>query len=257
MSYRVDEIDQRILYHLVVDARNTSAPTIAEEVDVTPATIRNRIRQLEEHGVVRGYHAAVDYEATDGKVTTEFTCTAPVGRRSQVAGEAGAVSGVVGVRELLTGQRNLVVTAVGTDTDDVDRIAQQLSSLELTIEREAIVRDETVLPYEPFAPEDDRPRSAVRDFQSVVGGAEVVEFTVPADAAIAGRTLEAANRDGLLPDEVLVVSIERDGERITPVGDTVVEAGDVVSVFSPEAFPEDIVRAFEAGAGPDAASDAE
>lgn len=52
MQARLDDIDRRILYYLRVDARNTTAPMIAEEVDVSAATIRNRINQLEEKGVI-------------------------------------------------------------------------------------------------------------------------------------------------------------------------------------------------------------
>jgi len=245
MSYRVDEIDQRILYRLGADARNTSAPMIAEEVDVTAATIRNRIRQLEEEGIIRGYHADIDYEATDGKLTTQFTCTAPVDERSVLANEALGTSGVVNVRELLASKENLVVTAVGTGTDDINRIAQQLSKLGVTIEREDIVRHESVHPYQSFGPEEGETRSAVTDFQSVVGGAEVVEVTVSRDAKVTGQTLAEANRTGLLPDEVLVVSIEREDQQITPNGETRIEAGDVVSIFSPDTFPEELIEAFE------------
>jgi DNA-binding Lrp family transcriptional regulator len=245
MSYRIDEIDKLILYHLAADARNTSAPTIAEEVDVTPATIRNRIRQLEANGVIRGYHADVDYEATDGKVVTQFTCTVPVSERSKIASDALAKHGVVNVRELLAGQDNLLITAVGETTDDIDRIARQLSDLGATIKREDILRNESFRPYQSFAPNGDEPRSAVRDFQNVVGGAKVVEFTVSEDADISGLTLGDANDEGLLSDEALVVSIERGEDRITPNGDTRIVAGDVVSIFSPTSFPEDLVAAFE------------
>jgi DNA-binding Lrp family transcriptional regulator len=245
MSYRIDEIDQLILYHLTADARNTSAPKIAEEVDVTPATIRNRIRQLEEHGIIQGYHASIDYEATDGKFTTEFTCTAPVSDRSRLANEALTTHGVVNVRELLAGQENLIVTAVGVDTDDINRIAHELSSLGIVIEREDILLNEVVRPYQSFGPNDDHPGSAVRDFQSVAGGAEVVEFTVSEEADITGTTLEDATRAGLLPEEVLVVSIERGDRYLTPTGETRIEPGDVVSIFSPDALPERLLQAFD------------
>lgn len=247
MDHRIDEIDRLILYHLSVDARNTSAPRIAEEVDVTPATIRNRIRQLEDSGIIQGYHATINYEATDGKFTTEFTCTAPVSDRSRLADEALATPGVVNVRELLAGQENLVVTAVGTDTDDINRIARDLSTLGIVIEREDILLNEASRPYEAFGPSEERTRSAVRDFQSVASGAEVVKFTVSEDAAIAGRTLEEATEASLIPDGVLVVSIERDDERITPDGRTRIEPGDIVSVFSPDVLPEQLFSAFDDG----------
>jgi DNA-binding Lrp family transcriptional regulator len=245
MTYRPDEIDRRILYYLGMNARDTSAPMIAEEVDVTPATVRNRINRLEEHGIIRGYHADIDYENSNGKVTTQFTCTAPVSKRSALANEALSTPGVIHVRELLAGQENLVITAVGEDTTDINRIAQQLSAAGVTIEREDIVLDETFQPYHKFAPEEDRAPSAVTDFQTVVGGGEVVEFTVSETSDIAGLTLKAANQEGLLPDEILVVGIERDGAHITPNGDTRIKPGDLVSVFSPETLPEQLVNAFD------------
>jgi DNA-binding Lrp family transcriptional regulator len=250
MSYRPDEIDRRILYYLGTNARDTSAPTIAEEVDVTPATIRNRISRLEERGIVRGYHADIDYERSDGKVTTQFTCTAPVGKRSTLAGKATSTPGVVHVRELLAGQDNLVITAVGEDTADINRITHQLSAAGLSIRREDIVIDETFQPYHRFAPEEDRAPSPVIDFQAVAGGGELVEFTVPETADIAGRTLEGAHRDGLLPERVLVVGIERDGVHITPKGETRIAPGDLVLVFSSEALPEQLVTAFDSDPRP-------
>lgn len=245
MSYRIDEIDKRILYHLAADARNTTAPTIAEEVDVTPATIRHRIRQMEEAGIIEGYHADIDYERTDGRIVNQFTCTVPVEDRPRLAREALQVSGVVHVRKLMAGRENLVVTAVGTGTDDITRIARELSNLGLELEREDIVQDEEFQPYRPFGPDDDGARKSLADVQSLTGGAEVVEFTVPEDAAITGMTLEEANESGIIDDDSLVISIERGDAVLTPKGDTVIEAGDVVTLFAPESVSEGTVDAFE------------
>src|SRR6056297_652807 len=245
MSYRIDEIDKRILYHLADDARNTSAPTIAEEVDVTPATIRHRIRQMEDAGIIEGYHADIDYERTDGRIVNQFTCTAPVADRHRLAQAALQVSGVVNVRKLMAGRENLVVTAVGTGTDDITRIARELSSLGLDLEREDIVQDELFHPYHPFGSDDDASRQSFADVQSLTGGAEVIEFTVPEDAAVTGTTLEAANESGIIDDDSLVISIERGDAVLTPKGDTVIEAGDVVTLFAPETVSTETVEAFE------------
>ncbi|MFC7081451.1 Lrp/AsnC family transcriptional regulator [Halorussus caseinilyticus] len=245
MSYRIDEIDKRILYHLADDARNTTAPTIAEEVDVTPATIRHRIRQMEEAGIIQGYHADIDYERTDSRIVNQFTCTVAVADRHRLAQEALQVSGVVNVRKLMAGRENLVVTAVGTGTDDITRIARELSSLGLDLEREDIVQDELFHPYHPFGSDDDASRQSFADVQSLTGGAEVIEFTVPEDAAVTGTTLEAANDSGILDDDSLVISIERGDAVLTPKGDTVIEAGDVVTLFAPETVSSETVEAFE------------
>lgn len=246
MGYRIDDIDRRILYHLVVDARNTSAPTIAEEVDVTPATIRHRIQQLEEHGLVTGYHAEVDYERTDDLTAVEFTCTASPPDRQRLAGECADVSGVVRVRQLTSGQENLRITALGTDSDDISRLARELTELGLDVDEQAIVHDEFTQPYGPFAPDEGGRHASFTDFRSLSGGAEVVEFTVAEDAPIAGYTLADANDAGFLPDDVLVISHER-GETVrAPNGDTDIRAGDVLTLFAREPLPEETVGAFEA-----------
>ncbi|ERG90233.1 MAG: transcriptional regulator [Haloquadratum walsbyi J07HQW1] len=232
MDARIDEIDKRILYHLGRDARNTTTPDVAEEMDVTAATIRNRIRQLEANGIIQGYPTDVNYEAIEGHVTYQFTCTAPIPDRSRLAQSVLEISGVVAIRELMTGKSNLSITAVGSDTNDINRIAGELSNLSLEIEDESVMQNEYHQPYEPFGPEDVRTGLSVTDFMSLAGGAEVIEFTVSENAEIAGLTIEQAVNEGFLADEMLVVGIERGGDTLTPKGETLIQTGDVVSLFS-------------------------
>ena len=249
MDYRVDEIDKRILYYLARDARNTAATAIAEELQVTPATVRNRIRQLEEHRILRGYPAQIDYERIEGRVTYQFSCTAPVPERDRMAQSALEISGVVQVRELMSGHANLSVTVVGVDTDDVSRIASELSDLGLEIEEEDVVEDEYHHPYHPFGPEDAPTRPSLTDFMSLAGGAEVVEFTVSEGAAVAGLTIEEAVAEGLLDDDMLVIGIERDGDVLTPKGMTELRLGDVVTLFSRGPLDKKTLEIFGATSG--------
>jgi DNA-binding Lrp family transcriptional regulator len=244
MEHRVDEIDKRILYYLGGDARNTTAPAIAGEVDVTPATIRNRIQQLEEAGILRGYPADVDYERIEGRTKYLFTCTVPVTERERLAQAALDVSGVVNVRELLAGRSNLRVVAVGVDTQDLSRIAGELSDLGLEVEDEDVVEHEHFRPYQPFGPDDEPTGPSLTDFVSLAGDAEVVEFTVSEGAAVAGLTIEQAVDEGVLVDEMLVVGIERDGEVLTPKGDTELRVGDVVTLFGRDAIERETLEAF-------------
>lgn len=246
MDYRVDEIDKRILYYLAKDARNTAAPAIADEVQVTPATIRNRIQQLEEHGILRGYHADIDYERINGRITYQFNCTAPVPERDRLAQTALKISGVVKVRELMSGHANLAITVVGADTDDVSRIASELSDLGLEIEDEDVIEKEYYHPYHPFGPEDAPTGPSLTDFMSLAGGAEVIEFTVSEGAQVADLTIEEAVSEGLLADEMLVVGIEREGEVLTPKGDTEVHPGDVITLFSRDPLEKATLEVFGA-----------
>lgn len=244
MGHRVDEIDRRIIYRLAENARNISAPMIAEEMDISAGTIRNRISQLEEQGIIRGYHADVDYDRVEGRTTNLFVCTSPVPDRETLAQKALLVSGVVNVREFMAGRKNLHVTAVGTDTDDLARVARELSNLGLEIEAEKLIQNEHVHPYHPFGPKDGKDRSPMADFMSLAGDAEVVELTVVESAPVVGKTIAEADEEGVLGDEVVLIAIERGDTVITPKGDSTIEVGDVVTVFARGGVQTEMFNAF-------------
>ncbi|GAB6861990.1 potassium channel family protein [Haloplanus litoreus] len=77
-------------------------------------------------------------------------------------------------------------------------------------------------------------RPAIVDYMRIGKEAEVFEITVADDAPIAGKTLQEAAQSGLLTEEMLVVAIERerDSQPITPRGNTTIEEGDLLTVYS-------------------------
>lgn len=87
-------------------------------------------------------------------------------------------------------------------------------------------------------------RPSVKDFMRLADGAEIVEITASEGAPIVDKTLRAADDSGLLGDEVLVVAIERGETVITPKGDTTIEAGDLVTVFSRDGITEELMQIF-------------
>lgn len=244
MDYRLDEIDRRIIYELMRDSRNTSAPTIAEQVNVSPGTIRNRIDQLEDHGIIRSYTAEIDFERADGRLTNLYVCNAPLSERKSLAQEAGAVPGVINVRELMTGRRNLHIMAVGEDTEGLRRITRALSQLGIEIEDETLVETETHSPYASFGPDEEVPTTEATDFISLAGDANVVDITVQADAPIVDHTLEEAVQNGILDDDSLVIAIERGDRVLTPHGTTVIQPDDIVTVLSRSGDTDRVLDAF-------------
>jgi trk system potassium uptake protein TrkA len=78
----------------------------------------------------------------------------------------------------------------------------------------------------------DRP--AIVDYMRIGEEAEVFEITVSEGAPVAGKTLDEAAQDGDVTGDTLVVAIDRDGEAqpITPRGDTRIEVGDLITVYS-------------------------
>ncbi|WP_224448914.1 Lrp/AsnC family transcriptional regulator [Haloprofundus salilacus] len=242
-EYQLDEVDRRVIHALMADARNTSAPTIAEGLGVSAGTIRNRIARLEEAGIIKGYYAHVDFEQADGRLTNLYLCNAPVAERESVAARVRTVPGVVHVRELMTGRRNLHVLAVGEDIADLRRVARALSSLGIEIEDEDLVQADSYLPYAPYEPEEDERRGTLSDFVSLTGGSEIVEATIGEEAPIDGLTLSEAGDRGLLDADTLVISVDRGQSVVTPRGDTVLRAGDEVTLFSRGDVPDETLAA--------------
>jgi hypothetical protein len=52
------------------------------------------------------------------------------------------VSGVVAVREVMTGTENVHVEAIGSDSDDLSRIGRDLDELGLEVVDEDLIRNE-------------------------------------------------------------------------------------------------------------------
>jgi len=77
-------------------------------------------------------------------------------------------------------------------------------------------------------------RPAIVDYMRIGDEAEVFEITVTEAAPVAGKTLDDAARSDLLTDEMLVVAVEREGNDhpITPRGETIIKAGDLLTVYS-------------------------
>jgi trk system potassium uptake protein TrkA len=89
-------------------------------------------------------------------------------------------------------------------------------------------------------------RPSILDFMRIGEQAEVFEITVEADAPIAGKTLREADEAGLIGGQMLIVAIERDGkgEPITPRGNTRIEAGDLLTVYSGDGATPEVTDIF-------------
>lgn len=231
-DYRLDELDKRILHALMDDGRNTTAAAIADTTNVSGATVRNRIQNLEEAGVIRGYSAHVDFERAGSRLTNLYQCNVPVAEREHLAHEARTIPGVIHVRALMTGRRNLHVLAVGDDAKALKQVARSLSQLGIEIETEDLIEDELFDAYGPFNPDESVNAPELNDFISLTGDSNVIEVTVGSDAPVAGLSLQEASQQGILSDDVLVIGIERDDRELTPRGNTVVRPDDIVTVLS-------------------------
>jgi DNA-binding Lrp family transcriptional regulator len=141
MSYDLDDVDRQLLELLQEDGRY-AATELAERIGVSDNTIHNRMDRLEKAGVITGYMTTTDYDSTGLRLYFHFTCTASISKRSTVAEKALVLPQVVEVTELMTGQENLQIKAVGAEDEDITHVAEQLDELALEINDENLIRAE-------------------------------------------------------------------------------------------------------------------
>ena len=141
---KIDRSDIQILAALQSNARQTNR-AIAEEVGLAQSTTLDRIRSLEERGVVTGYHADIDLTALGRPIQAIVTPrlrpkTGPVIDRA--IEQLMALVETLGVF-LVTGIDDVIVHLSVPDTDSLRHLVlDRISSIE------GVVGDRTSLVFE-------------------------------------------------------------------------------------------------------------
>ena len=136
------------------------------------------------------------------------------------------------VAALETDQQNLLVTLLAGRMGAKRSIAI-VESVDFVDLFETVGVDVAVSPRNVTAEEITRfTRSRRAENVAIIEGdqAEVLEFEVDAGSILLDRTIADAAAD--FPESVIIGAIARDGDLITPRGDTVVRSGDHVVVFA-------------------------
>lgn len=152
-EYELDAVDREILYALQQEARNLSSGEIAERTDASSSTVRKRIQRLESEGIIKSYSADIDYTKSGYPIRMLLFCTAPITKRGEYLERILDIPAVISVQELVTGEENLLVTAVGETDRDITPVAQKLSDMDLTITDEVLVRSHKATPFDEFVSE--------------------------------------------------------------------------------------------------------
>lgn len=149
-SMEVDEVDEGILFELQRDARNVTIQEIAEEVDVSPSTVRNRIEKLEGAGVIEGYAPTINYETAGFPLQLLFVCSSDPENRSSTAKNVLDVLGVVNVTEMITSEQNLYIETISTSTANLIRVTEELNEYGLTVHSSEIITNSYSQPWGHF-----------------------------------------------------------------------------------------------------------
>ena len=125
---RIDDIDSKIL-ELLQDNGRMKRNAIAEVVGLSVPSVSERMRKLEERGVITGYHAVIDPKRM------HFDITAFI--RVQVDGSAfyaDFVSAAVDIPEVLevhsiTGEGSHIIKVRTRNTTSLERLLSRLQSI--------------------------------------------------------------------------------------------------------------------------------
>lgn len=175
-QHDLDGIDRALLGHLMDDCKQSLA-SLGEKVRLSPPSVLERVRKLEEAGVLRGYHAEVSPKAV-GLDIGSFIGVGIDHPRS-IPGFEKHIAEMPEVLEChhVTGRHTLMLKVRTTDTGSLHQLISRLRELPGVARTETMVvlatqieRSQLPLPHVEDAAPRRRPRGAARI--RVAGAAE-------------------------------------------------------------------------------------
>jgi DNA-binding Lrp family transcriptional regulator len=114
---KVDPMNRRMLDILQRNARATTAE-IARNLKRSESTIRERIRRMEERGIIRGYYAYVDKRALGYRSEAFVFCNVDPSDRARVLEELIRMKNVTGIFHV-SGERRLLLKVAAEDNQQL------------------------------------------------------------------------------------------------------------------------------------------
>ena len=124
----MDELDLKILQLLQRNAR-LSYREIARELNVAVGTVYNRIKRMEEKGIIRGFCVALDYEKAGFGLTAVIGIKASGKEIVRIEREIAKNPRVMQVYDV-TGEYDIIAVAKFRDRADMNRFVKWLLSME-------------------------------------------------------------------------------------------------------------------------------
>ncbi|WP_227354467.1 Lrp/AsnC family transcriptional regulator [Haladaptatus salinisoli] len=124
---KLDDTDRAILRALQADAR-TPFSEIARQIDMSSATVHDRVNRMEEAGVITGYHASVDPKEVSLGISAFVGLRVEQGREKDTLKKLEDIDGIQEVH-LTTGSWDVMARVYARDAESLrelmfDTIAQ-------------------------------------------------------------------------------------------------------------------------------------
>lgn len=114
--HKIDDIDKKILGILQSRAKITNA-RLSEEIGLSPAPTLERVKKLEQMGIITSYHAKLNAEKIGLGVTTFVLATLNGHNRANIEGFVRAIEEIQEVVEChhITGAGDFILKVVAKD----------------------------------------------------------------------------------------------------------------------------------------------
>jgi DNA-binding Lrp family transcriptional regulator len=124
----LDRTDRDIIRSLERDAR-MSLRSVAEEIGVSLGTVSNRLKRLEDTGVVKGYRVEIDPDKVGWGLTVVVGLRIEKGRLLELQRLIAKDSRVLGVYDV-TGEFDSMILARAKDRSDLDDLSKTVLSMD-------------------------------------------------------------------------------------------------------------------------------
>lgn len=124
----LDDTDRSIIRVLENDAR-TSMRSIAEKVGVSLGTVSNRVKKLEESGIIKGYRVLIDPDQVGWGLNVVIGLRIQKGRLIEIQEKIARDPRVYGVYDV-TGDFDSMIIARARDRSDLDDLLKNVLSMD-------------------------------------------------------------------------------------------------------------------------------
>lgn len=122
-----DEIDEKIIKHLLVDARQ-SARQLSHKLNVSTVTMISRIKKLEEKKIIDGYTARINHESLGYDITAIIEVTTNKGKMLEIEEEIAKTENICAVYDI-TGDADILLIGKFKDRSSLSEFVKKVSSV--------------------------------------------------------------------------------------------------------------------------------
>ena len=122
-THKIDDIDKKILEILQSRAKITNAK-LSEEIGLSPAPTLERVKKLEQMGIISSYHAKLNTEKVGLGVTTFVLATLSGHNRANIEGFIKEINKIPEVVEChhITGAGDFILKVIAKDISSYQKL---------------------------------------------------------------------------------------------------------------------------------------